>query len=228
MDGRTGRQSRKKSCIFNISQKLFDIFSQLFLCHLEEFLRHFLRKSRKKSKFLNLSKNFERFFSGIFSTFYIEKKYISQKLFNIFSQLFCVLLEVFLRHFLRKTQKKSKKLKFSKNFEQLFFFSVFFDFLSKKANFSKTIQYFFLVVSLPPRRVFKTFSKKISKKIKKMKFVKKNRTFFFNDFFYFLSKKANFAKTIPYFFVVVSLPPRRVLKTFSEKNSKKIKKIIFF
>ena len=27
MDGRTGRQSRKKSCIFNIYQKLFDIFS---------------------------------------------------------------------------------------------------------------------------------------------------------------------------------------------------------
>ena len=26
-DGRTGRQSRKKSCISNISQKLFDIFS---------------------------------------------------------------------------------------------------------------------------------------------------------------------------------------------------------
>ena len=33
----------------------------------------------------------------------------------------------------------------------------------------------------------------------------------------------NFSKTIRYFFLVVSRPLRRVLKTFSEKNSKKIK-----
>ena len=34
-------------------------------------------------------------------------------------------------------------------------------------NISKTIQYFFLVVSRPLRRLFKTFSEKNSKKIKK-------------------------------------------------------------
>ena len=64
-------------------------------------------------------------------------------------------------------------------------------------HFSKTIRYFFLVVSRPLRRVFKTFSEKNSKKIKIFKFVKKFRTtFFFSDFFDFLSKKVNFSKTI--------------------------------
>ena len=47
-------------------------------------------------------------------------------------------------------------------------------------NFSKTIRYFFLVVSRPLRRVFKTFSEKNSKKIKKIKFFKKFRTTFFS------------------------------------------------
>ena len=89
-------------------------------------------------------------------------------------------------------------------------------------HFSKTIRYYFLVVSLPLRRVFKTFSKK-KKKIKKFR-----TTFFFSDFFHFFSKKVNFSKTIRYFFLVVSLPLRRVFKTFSEKNSKKIKEIKFF
>ena len=46
-------------------------------------------------------------------------------------------------------------------------------------HFSKTIRYFFLVVSLPLRRVFKTFSEKNSKKMKIFKFVKKFRTTFF-------------------------------------------------
>ena len=60
-------------------------------------------------------------------------------------------------------------------------------------NLSKTIRYFFLVVSLPLRRVFKTFSKKNSKKIKKNKFVKKFRTtFFFSNFFEFFIKKSIF------------------------------------
>ena len=55
------------------------------------------------------------------------------------------------------------------------------------SNFSKTIRYFFLVVSRPLRRVFKTFSEKNSKKIKNFKFVKKFRTtFFFSDFSIFL------------------------------------------
>ena len=45
-------------------------------------------------------------------------------------------------------------------------------------NFSKTIQYFFLVVSRPLRRVLKTFSEKISKKNKIFILCKKFRTFF--------------------------------------------------
>ena len=50
-------------------------------------------------------------------------------------------------------------------------------------NFSKTIQYFFLVVSRPLRRVLKTFSEKNSKKTKIFNFCKKFRTiFFFSDF----------------------------------------------
>ena len=44
-------------------------------------------------------------------------------------------------------------------------------------DFSKTIRYFFLVVSRPLRRVLKTFSEKNSKK--KNKFIKKIRTIFF-------------------------------------------------
>ena len=47
------------------------------------------------------------------------------------------------------------------------------------SNFSKTIRYFFLVVSRPLRRVSKTFSEKNSKK-KKNILSKKFRTFFFS------------------------------------------------
>ena len=36
----------------------------------------------------------------------------------------------------------------------------------------------------------------------------------------------HFSKIIKYFFLVVSLPLRKVFKTFSEKNSKKIKKFL--
>merc|ERR1712081_147228 len=64
-----------------------------------------------------------------------------------------------------------KILNLSKKFE-LFFFSDFFNFLSKKVYFSKTIRYFFLVVLRPLRRLLKTFSEKNSKKIKKIKFLK--------------------------------------------------------
>ena len=53
-------------------------------------------------------------------------------------------------------------------------------------NFSKTIRYFFLVVSRPLRRVFKTFSVKNSEKIIFLFFVKNIELFFFNDFFDFL------------------------------------------
>ena len=55
-------------------------------------------------------------------------------------------------------------------------------------NFSNTIRYFFLVVSRPLRRVFKTFSRKNSKKNEIFILCKKFRTFFFfSDFFDFLS-----------------------------------------
>merc|ERR1711973_1065345 len=73
------------------------------------------------------------------------------------------------------------------------------------------------------RRVFKTFSEKKSKNIKICKFFKNFELFFFSDFFIFFSKKVNFSKTIRYFFLVVSLPLRRGFKTFSDKNSKKMK-----
>merc|ERR1711973_514941 len=95
-------------------------------------------------------------------------------------------------------------------------------------GFSKTIRYFFLVVSRPLRKVFKKFSEKNSKKIKNFicfKFFL--TTFFFSDFFVFFSKKVNFSKNIRYFFLVLSRPPRRVLKPFSEKNSKKSNFIFF-
>merc|ERR1712035_269470 len=91
-------------------------------------------------------------------------------------------------------------------------------------HFSKTIRYFVLVVSLPLRRLLKTFSEKKSKKIKKINFSKNfEQLFFFSDFVDIFSKKVNFSKTIRYFFLVVFLPLRSLLQTFSNKNSKKIK-----
>merc|ERR1712243_404616 len=68
-------------------------------------------------------------------------------------------------------------------------------------HFSKAIRYFFLVVSLPLRRVLKTFSEKNSKKIKILKFVKKFRTtFFFQRFFQIFFKKSKFRKNYSIFF----------------------------
>ena len=52
-------------------------------------------------------------------------------------------------------------------------------------NISKTTQYFFLVVSRPLRRLFKTFSVKNSKNSKFFIFCKKFRTIFFQRFFRF-------------------------------------------
>merc|ERR1711954_616405 len=60
-------------------------------------------------------------------------------------------------------QPKSKKIKYFK-------------------NFSKTTRYFFLVVSRPLRRVFKTFSEKNSKTKRIFIFFKKFRTTFFQRF----------------------------------------------
>ena len=53
------------------------------------------------------------------------------------------------------------------------------------STFLKNYSIFFLVVSRPLRRVFKTFSEKNSKKIKIFKFVKKFRTTFFQQFLQF-------------------------------------------
>ena len=68
-------------------------------------------------------------------------------------------------------------------------------------NFSRTIRYFFLVVSWPPRRVLMTFSEKNSKKIKISKFVKKFRTtFFFQRFFSFFYQKKYISQKLFYIF----------------------------
>ena len=67
-------------------------------------------------------------------------------------------------------------------------------------NFSKTIRYFFLVVSRPLRRVSKTFSEKNSKKNKIFIFCKKFRTIFFSsDFFDFFIEKSIFLKNFSIF-----------------------------
>ena len=122
--------------------------------------------------------------------------------------------------------EKIKFLFYVKNFEQFFFHRFFRLFLSKKVYFSNIIRYFLLVVSRPLRRVLKTFSEKNSEKNKNSILCKKFRTtFFFQRFFRFFIKKVYFSKSIRCFFLVVSRPLRRLFKTFSEKNSKKIKKI---
>merc|ERR1712198_654108 len=51
-------------------------------------------------------------------------------------------------------------------------------------NFSNTIQYFFLVVSRPLRRLFKTFSQKSSKKNKIFMIFLKFRTIFSHRFLF--------------------------------------------
>ena len=106
-----------------------------------------------------------------------------------------------------------------KKFRRIFFFSDFFDFLSKTVYFSKTNRYFFLVVPRPLEDFLRLFWEKLNNK-KINKFIKKVRTFF-RDFFDFLSKKVTFSKTIQYFFLVLSKPCRRFLITFSVKNLKK-------
>ena len=147
-----------------------------------------------------------------------SKKIMYFQHFSKTTRYFFLVLSLPLRRLFQTFSEKNQKI--SNNF---FFSAIFSIFLSKKVYFSNITRYFFLVVSLPLRRLFKTFSEKNSKKIKIFKFVKKFRTsFFFSDFFDFLSKKVYFSKTIRYFFLVVSKPLRRLFKTFSEKNSKKI------
>ena len=92
-------------------------------------------------------------------------------------------------------EKKIGMFFFSKNFAKIknpFFFENFFKNLS---NFSKTTQYFFLIIFGPLRRHIKTSLKKKLKKKSNFIFVKKFRNFFFfeekfwpkkftKDFFY--------------------------------------------
>ena len=84
-------------------------------------------------------------------------------------------------------------------------------------NISKTTQYFFLIVSGPHKRVLRTFPGTFRiGKIGKFSTQKSPNVFFF------LKKKAqknllfrNISKTTQYFFLIVSGPHRRVLRTFS-------------
>jgi len=70
MDGRTGRQSRKKSCIFKISQKLFDIFFLVVSLPPRRVFKTFSEKNSKKNKNFILCKKFRTtFFSAISSIF---------------------------------------------------------------------------------------------------------------------------------------------------------------
>ena len=110
----------------------------------------------------------------------------------------------------------------SKNFEQLFYFSDFFDFFIKKCIFLKNYSIHFSSCFASPLKSFKDIIwEKLEKNQKKLICEKISNNFFFQRFFRFLIKKSYFSKTIRYFFLVVSLPLRRVLKTFSEKNLKK-------
>ena len=117
-------------------------------------------KSKKITYFSNFSKTIRYFFLVV-----------SRPLRRVF------------KTFSEKNSKKIKKFKFVKKFRTTFFLSDFFDFLSKKVNFSISIRYFFLVVSRPLRRVFKTFSEKNSKKNKIFILSKKFRTIFFSAIF---------------------------------------------
>ena len=97
-----------------------------------------------------------------------------------FLNLFCPLRKDFKTSFV-KISKILKNLKLSKKFRTIFFPEgqkiMFF------RNFSKDSQYFFLNVSRPLRKVFKTSFVKISKFLKNLKLSKKFRTIFFSEIF---------------------------------------------
>merc|ERR1711954_420092 len=108
MDGWTGGQAKsKKIMYFQHFSKTIRYFFLVVSLPLRRVFKTFSEKNSKKIKILKFVKKFRTtfFFSAIFS-FFFQKKLISQKLFNFFSELFRVLLEDFLRHFLRKTRKK--------------------------------------------------------------------------------------------------------------------------
>ena len=124
--------------------------------------------------------------------------------------MFRVPLEEFLRHLLQKKSKKKSEIFPLKKFRTTFFRksknpkkTMFF------WNFSKTSRYFFLNVSRPLRRVFKTsFAKKIKKKIGNFSTQKISNNFFSKIektmFFGF------FSKTTQDFFLSISRPLRRI------------------
>merc|ERR1711872_1149745 len=107
MDGWAGSQSRKKSCIFNISQKLFDIFFLVVSFPLRRVFKTFSERNSKKIKNFKFFKIFRTtfFFQRFFRFFFKKSKFL--KIYSIFfPSCFASPLEEFLRHFLRKTQKK--------------------------------------------------------------------------------------------------------------------------
>ena len=114
-----------------------------------------------------------------------------------FLNLFCPLRTDFKTSFV-KISKILKNLKLSKKFRTIFFplgqKSMFFK------NFSKTIRYFFRIVSRPLRRVSKTFSEKKSKKKSNFIFVKKFRTTFFSAILSIFYQKSIFLKNYSIFF----------------------------
>ena len=116
----------------------------------------------------------------------------------------------------------------SKNFEQLFFFSDFFEFFIKKSIYLEPYSIFFSSFFLPPRRRFKTCSQKNSKKIKKFNFFKKFRTiFFFSDFFEFFIKKCIFLNYYSIFFPSCFFATQKTFQDiFSEKLEKNKKFLI--
>ena len=112
-------------------------------------------------------------------------------------------------------------MKFVKKFRTTFSFQWFFRFFIKKSIFLKNYSIFFPSCFEAP---YKSFEDIFWEKIKKKNVKKFRMTFFFHDFYDFLSQKRNFSKTIRHFFLFISRPLKRNLKTFSEKNSEKVKK----
>ena len=111
--------------------------------------------------------------------------------------------------------------------EQLFFQRLFRFFLSKMYISRPILDTFSKLFRVPLEDVLGHLLWKTQKKLKKLNLSKNFAQFFFSAIFSnFLSKKVYFSNITRYFFLVVSRPLRRVIKTFSEKNSKKNKKFI--
>ena len=137
---------------------------------------------------------------------------ISRKLLNIFSWLFLVPTEEFLRHILEYSELEKSENFALKNRLMLFFLKV--EKIIIFVNISKTAQYFFLIGSGPHIRVLKTYSGIFwIKKIGKFSTKKSPNVFFLK-----VEKNIllwNISETAQYFFLIVSGPHRRFLKTYS-------------